>query len=124
MELDKMEVFGAYMPKVPSVSRTAAIYLSITNHSKETIKLNDVSSELARHAMFHQSVEVQGIAKMHHINQLVVEPGQVLELKPNGIHIMLMGLNKLDGRDSFYLTLHSGAHKKEVRVNVGNSHNK
>ncbi len=46
----------------------------------------------ARHAMIHRTVEDEGMARMVH-GEILVPPGERYELKPGGLHIMLMGVS-------------------------------
>jgi len=94
---------NAYMPEVPSVSRTSAVYLSITNHEERTAKIVGVDTKIAMHSMIHETVDLDGIAKMKHIDALEIKPNQTVELQPDSVHIMLMGLDHELISDSFEL---------------------
>ena len=93
----------AYMPEVPSVSRTSAVYLSITNHEERTVKIVGVDTKIAMHSMIHETIDLDGIAKMKHIDALEIKPNETIKLQPDSIHIMLMGLNHELISDSFEL---------------------
>ncbi len=88
-----IEVSNISMPKVPSVSRTAAIYFTLFNKTDNEAKLIDVSTDVAYHAMFHMSKEVNGIAKMQHMDELIIPAKSKLEFMPGSYHIMLMGID-------------------------------
>lgn len=118
--LDGLIISDAYMPEIPAVSRTAAVYLSFKNDSDQAVVLTEASAEFARHSMFHQSVEINGVAKMKHLEQLVIDAHQSLDLKPGGTHIMLMGLSDLPASGQFELTLYSRKLTKKVLVTVRN----
>ncbi len=45
----------------------------------------------ARHAMIHRTVEAEGMTRMVH-GEILVPPGEHYELKPGGLHVMLMGV--------------------------------
>ncbi len=87
-----IEISKISMPEVPSVSRTAAIYFTLFNKTNRKVTLIGVSTDVARHAMFHLSKEDNGVAKMHHMDELVIPAKSRLEFKPGSYHIMLMGL--------------------------------
>jgi copper(I)-binding protein len=89
---NEIEVSDVSMPEVPNVSRTAAIYLTIFNQSNKAVKLVDVSTDVARHAMFHMSKEVDGVAKMQHMDELVIPAKSKLVFMPGSYHIMLMNI--------------------------------
>ncbi len=96
---------NAYMPEVPPVSRTAAIYVSLENNSKKTITLSAVSTSIARHSMFHQTVENDGVMKMTHESDIQIKAGETIAFSPGGRHIMLMGLTANPMPDKFILEL-------------------
>lgn len=89
----KVEISNAYMPAISPVSRTAAVYLEISNQTNSQLKLTKLSTPIARHSMVHQTVEVNGVVKMAHQDEVVINPKQAIEFRPGGTHIMLMGLN-------------------------------
>lgn len=100
-----IEISNVKMPKVPEVSRTAAIYLTIKNNSDKAIVLSDVKTPVAKHTMLHESLEVDGVAKMQHVEQLKIAAGQKVEFVPGGYHIMLMGMDKNLTAEPFNVTL-------------------
>ena len=115
---ETLKIVNAIMPAVPPVSRTAAVYLTLQNLSDETIVLSTVETDIARHAMFHQTIENNGIAKMQHRDDLVIPAKQSLKLVSGGIHIMLMGLKGIPSNNQFQLTLGNAERKYQVTVNI------
>ncbi len=91
---DAIEVTEVSMPEIPPVSRTAAIYLKLHNNTDDEIILTNVSTDVAHHAMIHLSQDIDGIAKMQHIDELKIPANSQFEFSTNGYHIMLMGLDK------------------------------
>lgn len=100
-----IEISNVKMPKVPEVSRTAAIYLTIRNNSDTPVVLSDVKTNAAAHTMIHQSLEEDGVAKMKHVEQLKIDSGKQVEFVPGGYHIMLMGVDKALVAEPFEVTL-------------------
>ena len=100
-----LNVTNAYMPEVPAVSRTSAIYLTLSNTSQNLITLTGVSTSIAKHSMIHRTVESDGMLKMMHHADLKINPGDIIEFKPGGMHIMLMGLQSTPIPTSFKLNL-------------------
>ena len=112
-------VTNAYMPAVPSVSRTAAVYLKLKNVSQSKVVLSGVSTLIAKHAMFHQSIESEGLVKMKHLSNLEIQPGETIEFSPGGMHIMLMGLQVKSSQDVFKLNLiFENQTSQTIEVNV------
>lgn len=102
------------MPKVPPVSRTAAIYLTIENKGNQVVELVGASTEAAGHTMIHQTVHENGVAKMRHVDTLPIQPQGILELKSGSYHVMLMGLNKEVISKPFKLSLEFAKHESVV----------
>ena len=115
----KLTVTNAYMPAVPPVSRTAAVYLKLKNVSQSKVVLSGVSTSIAKHAMFHQSIESEGLVKMKHLSKLEIQPGETIEFSPGGMHIMLMGLQVKSSQDVFKLNLiFENQTSQTIEVNV------
>lgn len=89
----KLLVKHAYMFEPAPVSRSGAVYVTLTNPSKSNaVVITSIQTELAAHSMIHQVTENNSTFKMKPVNELSLDPNQSLELAPNGLHIMLMGL--------------------------------
>ncbi len=101
----ELTVTNAYMPAVPPVSRTAAIYLTLENKSQSKIILSGISTPIAQHAMIHQTIESEGLVKMKYLSTIEILPGAKIEFSPGGIHIMLMGLQSKSIQETFMLNL-------------------
>jgi len=101
-----LEITNAYMPKIPPVSRTAAIYLTFRNDGDSSKIISSVSTPIAQQAMFHETTEQNGMSKMKHLGKIVVAPGDQVKLTPGGMHLMLMGLSLKPTTKKIQLTLH------------------
>ena len=111
-------VSKATMPSVPPVSRTSAVYLSFENQSENTILIDSVSTPIAHHSMFHLTTEVDGVAKMNHLEHIQLLPSQSIVMQQGGMHIMLMGLQAIPESGIFELRLHSGEQISIIEVKV------
>ena len=121
-EAAKLEVTDAYMPPVPSVSRTGAVYLKLKNTSNSPFVLTGASTSIANHVMIHQTIESQGVVKMKHQSNIVIPAGDSVEFAPGGTHIMLMGLQKQTMPETFKVDLifeNHLAQTVEVKVRLG-----
>lgn len=99
-----IEVGNAWVRKMPpGVSNTAA-FMTIKNHTGQAVTLVDVSMEPARHVMMHESKVVDGMAKMEHLDAVVISDEVVFE--PGAKHIMIMGLDMSDNAKSYNIRLH------------------
>ncbi len=116
---EQLVISDAYMPAVPPVSRTAAVYLKLTNNSQTTFILTGVETSIAMHGMIHRSVESDGVAKMIHLSSIEINPDETIEFAPGGLHIMLMGLSKSSLPKKFNLQLNFKNHtRQQVEVSV------
>ncbi|MGB0660228.1 MAG: copper chaperone PCu(A)C [Mangrovicoccus sp.] len=73
----------------PSVKSHAA-YLDIRNDGLAARHLVGVKAEGYGMAHLHHSMEKDGVAMMHSMDQMSLDPGQEVSFAPGGLHIMLM----------------------------------
>lgn len=86
-----VEVSGWARPTVAGQSSGAA-YLVIRNYGPGADRLVSVASPLASMAGVHRSQTAGGVSRMRPAGPVVVPPGKMLTMGPNGLHVMLMGL--------------------------------
>jgi copper(I)-binding protein len=72
-------------------SMTAA-YFELINDQDRDVPLVAVYTTGARQAQIHETLEEGGVARMRQREQLLLPAKQSVQLKPGGIHLMLMGL--------------------------------
>ncbi len=71
-------------------AKVGAAYLLITNAGKAPDRLVAVSTPVAGKAELHSVTNDNGVMKMRPVDGLTLKPGETVELKPGGLHIMLM----------------------------------
>jgi periplasmic copper chaperone A len=77
----------------PDGAQVGAGYLKVTNEGKEPDRLIALTSPAARKLTLHQSVREGDVAKMRPLDKgIEIKPGETVELKPEGMHIMFEGL--------------------------------
>ncbi|OED50822.1 hypothetical protein ACH42_00640 [Endozoicomonas sp. (ex Bugula neritina AB1)] len=84
---------GSARATVPGMS-SSAVYFSIHNGGKQSIRLTGVESPLAKKSELHTTVMNNGMMRMQEVEVLEIPAGGDVELKPGGYHVMLMGLNE------------------------------
>lgn len=91
--LGTMRADKGWTRATPPAAPTGAGYLTLVNEGSEPDRLIGVTSTIARRAEIH-SMEMNGdIARMRWLKEgVLLPPRQAVELKPGGIHIMLMEL--------------------------------
>jgi periplasmic copper chaperone A len=70
----------------------AAVYLTLRNTGSEADRLIGVETAAAERAEIHRSLVDDGIARMRQVEAVEVAPGEVVEMRPGGYHIMLIGV--------------------------------
>ncbi|MGI9381815.1 MAG: copper chaperone PCu(A)C [Methyloligellaceae bacterium] len=77
----------------PGGAKVGAGYLKITNTGSEPDRLMAVESAIAEHVEIHEMKIESGIMRMRKLaDGLALPPGQTVELKPTGYHLMFLGL--------------------------------
>ncbi len=64
-------------------------FLVVHNGGQQPVSLKSASSPDYGMVMLHQTSEEGGMSKMSMVHEISIPPGQDLELKPGGYHIML-----------------------------------
>ena len=77
----------------PSVPNTAA-YFSIQNQSDTSQTLIGVSADFAAKAEIHNHLLVDDMMSMQKQSEVVIQPGEIVNFSPGGLHIMLFGLTQ------------------------------
>jgi hypothetical protein len=90
----KLLIEGAWARPTPDGTSISAGYLKITNRGDKPDTLLGASTPAANSAELHESaVDAEGVMTMRPVeNGLEIKPGQTVELKPAGVHIMLLGV--------------------------------
>jgi copper(I)-binding protein len=79
----------------PTGARTAAAYLKITNNGSEPDRLIGGSAPFAGSVEVHEMSITNGVMRMRRLDKgLEIKPGQTVELKPGGNHIMFQELRE------------------------------
>lgn len=74
-------------------AKATGVYMTLTN-SGPADKLVAAKSDVAMHTELHESLMVDGVMKMRAVEALDLPEGGKIEMKPGGLHVMLMGLNR------------------------------
>lgn len=96
---DFLEFGNAWIRQMPPGSPTLAAYMSITNPGESAVKITGVWSSVSKSAELHSVNMDNEVMKMQHMTELLIAPGQTVELKQGSMHLMLMNVLK---------TLHEG----------------
>jgi copper(I)-binding protein len=83
-----------YVRGMPPGQSVTAAFMQLHNVGAEAVKIESLSSGSAEKVEVHQSLQEGDRVSMQQVSELTIEAGAVFELKPNGYHLMLIGLRK------------------------------
>jgi periplasmic copper chaperone A len=89
-----LQIGNPWARATPKGSKVGAGYLTITNKGAETERLIGGSAAVASRFEVHATVTENGVGQMRQVESLEIKPGETVELKPGGMHVMLMGLKQ------------------------------
>jgi copper(I)-binding protein len=78
----------------PPSQKITAAYMVIENHGDADISLESASSQIAQVIELHKMELTDGMMKMRRVGSIKIPAGGIVELKPGGYHLMVIGLNK------------------------------
>lgn len=91
---------------VPPGQPNSAAFMTLNNHGDQDARIISASSNVSEVTELHTHTEVDGVMQMRQIDAIDIPAGGTTELKPGGLHVMLIGLNQnLAEGDSVELTL-------------------
>lgn len=123
-------VEGAWA-RAASAGHTSAIYMTITNNGATAVEIVGGSTDVAETVEIHETTteitfedgKISQVMRMEAVDALSVAPGASVELKPGGLHMMLIGLTRaIEEGDSFAFTLQLSTGEQlviDVPVTVG-----
>lgn len=87
-----IEVTHAWARATAATAKTGAAYLTLVNKGTSDDRLVAVAGTVAAKAELHVTNAENGVMKMRPLAAVEVKAGGQAELKPGGMHIMLVGL--------------------------------
>ena len=116
-----LQITGTWARATPKGAQVGGGYLKVTNNGSTPDRLLGGSSPIAGKFELHEMSMSGGVAKMRELtNGLEIKPGETIELKPGGNHVMFVGLRQpLERGKPFSATLQfEKAGKVEVEFKV------
>lgn len=116
-----VSVSEAWVREAPPGSMSLAGYARISNSGTTDLSLEAVSSDSFGMSMLHMSQMGEGHQMMmHHMQNIKIPAGKSIQLKPGGMHIMLMRPQKelKAGDEVLILLKFDNGQVKEVRFPV------
>jgi periplasmic copper chaperone A len=77
----------------PKGAKVGAGYITIINDGSQADRLIAITSPAARKVTIHTSIKEGDVVKMRPLDKgLEIKPGETVEMKPNGAHVMFENL--------------------------------
>lgn len=90
-----LTVASPWTRATPGGAKVAGGYLKVTNNGKSPDRLVKATASIADRMEIHEMSMVDGVMKMRPLaNGLTIKPGETVELKPGGFHLMFMDIKQ------------------------------
>jgi periplasmic copper chaperone A len=92
LKIGTLEIDTIWARGTPPGAKVGGGFMRIRNTGKESDRLIGFSSPLAKRGEVHEMAVNNGVMMMREIKGLEIKPGEAVELKPGGYHVMFMDL--------------------------------
>lgn len=89
-----IDVNDTFVKATAPNAQNSAAFMSITNNTDQNISLVSASNSVSKFTELHVHVSENGMKKMIQIPQIDIPAKSSAQLKPGGLHIMMIGLSK------------------------------
>lgn len=93
-EDEMLSIERSWIREAPPGVPTLAAYMTITNNFESSLTIIGVSSNVSTLAEIHEVKMDNEVMQMRRMTEIIINPGQRLELKPSSTHVMLMGVQQ------------------------------
>lgn len=90
-QADSISVNNPFAREVPPGAPASASFMTLTNNSNQNIKITSADSGVAKVVELHTHTNDNGVMRMRQIPFIEIPAQGKTELKPGGLHIMLIG---------------------------------
>lgn len=118
----------AWVRALPPGQPNTAAYVTVTNNGSDTVTLMGGTADIAETVEIHTTREVDGMQRMEQLTAVEVAPGESVVFAPGGMHLMLLGLERMPAPSeqvTLCLSLAGGAQactEAPVRKSAGGGH--
>ena len=91
-KVGSLEIIGPWSRATPKGASTAIGYMTIKNNGTTPDRLIGGSVDFASSFQSHSMTMENGISKMRELKSVDIGPGQTIEFKPGGFHVMFVGV--------------------------------
>lgn len=118
-DIDGLQVMHPHAYATAKGQPNGAVFFEVSNNTESKIDIIGAKSAVAEKAELHTMSMEGDVMKMRQVEVFSLPPGEFLELKPHGDHIMLFGLNeKLEAGSDFELVLETTQRDIPVQIMV------
>jgi len=89
-----ISVYDEYVREVPPNMPNSAAFMSLMNGSDQAVSLVSAVSDAAKSVELHEHANVDGMMQMRQIPSIEIPANGSTDLRPGGLHVMLIGLTK------------------------------
>lgn len=89
-----VKVHQPFVRLMPPTQPNTGAFMTLENTSAEDRAVVRAESEVSRVVELHTHTMVDGVMQMREIPEIRIPAGQRTELKPGGLHVMLIGLHQ------------------------------
>lgn len=89
-----LQIENAWSPEAPPVAKVMAGYMKINNITNQDLQIQSAKSKLFTRVEIHLTEEKDGMMRMIKQENLNIKAKGHIELKPGGLHMMLIGKSK------------------------------
>jgi copper(I)-binding protein len=93
-KVGSIEISSPWSRATPKGAQTAIGYMTIKNNGTTPDRLVGGSIDVADRFQLHAMTMEDGIAKMRELSDIEIKPGQSVEFKPGGDHVMFVNLKR------------------------------
>jgi copper(I)-binding protein len=92
--LGALKVVHPWSRATPHGATTAVAYMKLINGGATAMRLTGATSAAVQRVEIHEMSMDGGVMRMRPVQGLDIAPGATVELKPGGVHLMLIGLKR------------------------------
>ena len=93
-KIGSLEIMAPWSRATPKGAASAIGYMTIKNTGTTPDRLVGGSVDFARGFQLHSMVMEGNVSKMRDLEGVDIAPGQAIEFKPGGSHVMFVGLKR------------------------------
>jgi copper(I)-binding protein len=87
-------ISNPYARAATQTQKSSAVYMSIMNNGKTGHAIVRAKGDVSKVVELHTHIEEGGMSRMRPVDKIELAPGAATELKPGGLHIMLIDLTR------------------------------